>query len=346
MVHSLPKISVIICTYSPNRSRDLLRAIDSVHGQTWKAREVLVVVDGKEELAHSLSAVVSPGVTLITNREPLGLSGARNTGVRAAQGEIVAFLDDDAWAEREWLECLALAFADANVVAVGGRIIPVWPEKRRPFWFPEEIDWVVGCSYAGLPLLPDGRVRNVIGCNMAFRRSVFERVGFFRSTLGRKGAVGQAEETDLCLRILDGVTGAVIRYEPAAVVYHRVTAERATVRFLLARSYHEGYCKALVRRLHADVLGGPLSSESRYLRHLVARFALDRVTSIFYARNFAQLVAAFLSVAAVGFGYLAGELVAARSGQVATPGLPHGDCGTPTRASPAEVRQWRRRQRR
>ncbi len=303
MKDQLPEISVILCTYSPDRRRELRRALDSVRDQITPVREVVVVADGDEALARSLPAIMPPDVTLVANKEPRGLSGARNTGVRAARGEIIAFLDDDAWAEPEWSASLARAFHDPRVMAVSGRIIPAWPAARRPRWFPEELDWIVGCSYAGLPLLSEGRVRNVIGCNMAFRRSVFDRVGYFQGALGRVGAIGQAEETDLSLRVLRGVPGAVIRYEPAAVVHHRVTVDRATPRFLLTRSYHEGYCKGRVRRLH-----GPLSSESQYLRHVVTRFVPDRLSRIFDAHSLAQLAAMFLSVAAVGVGYLAGEL--------------------------------------
>lgn len=314
-MNHLPETSVIICTYSPDRSGDLRRAIDSVRGQVAKVREVVVVVDGNEELARRLLAVIPPEVTLVANRGLRGLSGARNTGVRSARGEVIAFLDDDAWAEPEWSASLARAFRDPNVVAVSGRIIPAWPAAQRPLWFPEELDWIVGCSYAGLPLLPEARVRNVIGCNMAFRRSVFDRVGYFRSALGRVGAIGQAEETELCLRIRHGLAGAVIRYEPSAVVHHRVTVDRTTPQFLLRRSYHEGYCKGRVRRLQARCPDGVLTSESMYLRHLVTRFVPDRLSRIFHAGSLAQLAATFLSAAAVGVGYLAAELVSPGSDQ-------------------------------
>lgn len=314
MVKRLSEASVIICTYSPDRRPELLRAIDSVRGQVLEPREIVVVVDHNEELARSLCAVLPPDVILAANAGPWGLSGARNTGVRTARGEIVAFLDDDAWTERDWLVHLSEAFRDPDVMGVGGRIIPAWPDARRPLWFPEELDWVVGCTYAGLPLASDQRVRNVIGCNMAFRRSVFEGVGYFRSALGRVGkTTGQAEETDLCLRVLRGFPGAIIRYEPRAVVHHRVTIDRATPRFLLTRSYNEGYWKRQMRGLQTGTPDGVLSSESLYLRHLLTRFIPNRLSRIYHVRSLAQLATTLLSVMAVGVGYLAAGLARAVS---------------------------------
>jgi GT2 family glycosyltransferase len=316
MVEQLPDISVVVCTYSPHRSHDLLHAIASVRGQALKPREIIVVVDQSEELGQSLRAILPPDVILVLNAGPRGLSSARNTGVRAARGEIVAFLDDDAWAEPDWLGQLTAVFRQPNVLGVGGQILPNWPELRRPSWFPRELDWVVGCSYAGLPLSSDQRVRNVIGCNMAFRRSVFDGAGYFRITMGRVGkTTGQAEDTDFCLRVLDAFPNAIILYEPRAVVHHRVTPERATMRFLLTRSYNEGYWKGRMQRLQAKRPGGVLSSERLYLRHLLTRFVPDRLSRIHEAHSLAKLGTVLLTVTAVGVGYLAAGLVRGGSHQ-------------------------------
>lgn len=302
-------ISVVICTYSEDRRPDLLRAVASVRNQLLKPIEVIVVVDRNEDLAHGLHAILPSDVTSIFNKGPAGLSGARNTGVQKARGEIVAFLDDDARAEPNWLSHLCTGFRRPEVAAVGGRIVADWPDPGRPLWFPEELDWVVGCTYAGLPLSSDLRVRNVIGCNMAFRRSVFERVGYFRRSLGRVGRMsGQAEETDLCLRLLRDVPGSVILYEPDAIVHHRVPGDRLTLSFLLNRSYNEGYWKARMRHLLSTRAEGPLTSEAMYLRHLLTRFLPDRLSRISRAHSLAQLGVAGMSVLAVGVGYLASEL--------------------------------------
>src|SRR5205085_69247 len=77
------------------------------------------------------------------------------------------------------------AYANLEVIGVGGTVEPLWLHGRPP-WFPPEFDWVVGCTYCGMPEVA-GPVRNLIGCNMSFRREVFEGVGGFRSGIGRIG---------------------------------------------------------------------------------------------------------------------------------------------------------------
>src|SRR5205085_2959822 len=106
------------------------------------------------------------------------LSGSRNSGVTVCRGEIVVFLDDDAVAAPDWLERLLQGYAEPQVVAVGGSIEPVW-EEGRPRWFPPEFDWVVGGTYLGLPTAT-AQLRNLLGCNMSFRRSVLLEAGGFR----------------------------------------------------------------------------------------------------------------------------------------------------------------------
>src|SRR5581483_12443163 len=101
--------------------------------------------------------------------------GARNTGVSVATGSVCAFLDDDAEAAPDWLAWLVKAYADKDVLGVGGAIEPAW-QDRRPEWFPEEFDWVVGCSYRGMPVI-SADTRNLIGANMSFRRDVLVNVG-------------------------------------------------------------------------------------------------------------------------------------------------------------------------
>jgi len=180
---SLPEVSVVICSYSEDRWDRLIGALDSVRTQTFPPKQTIVVVDYNVDLYKRLIFTV-PDAVIVENAGPKGLSGARNTGAGIAKAEIVAFLDDDAEAEPDWLERLAAMYDDPDVLAVGGRVEPLW-EAGRPGYFANELDWIVGCTYRGMPKVA-AEVRNVIGANMSFRASVLERVGGFNTTLAAR----------------------------------------------------------------------------------------------------------------------------------------------------------------
>ncbi|MGO4426906.1 glycosyltransferase, partial [Streptomyces sp. MCAF7] len=138
-------MSVVICVYTEERWDDILAAVDSVRGQSLPAHETLLVVDHNPALLRRLAAYYGDGdagaagreevrekvrvrvrVRVLANAGPRGLSAGRNTGIAASAGEVIAFLDDDAVAERDWLHHFAAAYADPAVLAVGGRTVPVW----------------------------------------------------------------------------------------------------------------------------------------------------------------------------------------------------------------------------
>ncbi|MFG2045173.1 glycosyltransferase [Dactylosporangium sp. NPDC048998] len=257
-----PSVTVVICVYTERRWSQILRAVESVFAQQTPATQIVVVVDHNPALLDRVRHTF-PGVTVVPNTGPRGLSAARNTGVAEARGEIVAFLDDDAEAEPDWLAQLLPHYRDEQVLAVGGRALPAW-EEQRPRWLPPEFDWVVGCSFTGQPT-EVSPVRNVIGCNMSFRRTVLEGTAGFDPALGRIGRtpVG-CEETELCIRIRRQHPDGVVLYEPAARVRHRVTTDRTTWRYFRRRCFSEGRSKAVVARLVGSDAG--LSAERLYTR--------------------------------------------------------------------------------
>ena len=142
----------------------------SVRAQSLPSQEIIVVVDHNPALQAGLAEAL-PDVTVVANREARGLSGGKNTGVAVAQGDIVAFLDDDAVADQDWLKYFADSYADPAVIGVGGRTLPNW-QAPRPSWFPDEFAWVVGAAYRGMPETR-APVRNLLGGNASFRRSAF-----------------------------------------------------------------------------------------------------------------------------------------------------------------------------
>ena len=192
-----PSFSVVICAYTADRWEHLINAVASVRQQTIPAREIVVVIDHYAPLLEQARAAFAD-LLVLENTEAHGLSGARNCGIQAATGDVIAFLDDDAVATTTWIADLQRAYDDPRVVGVGGAVTPSW-ESARPRWFPAEFDWVVGCTYRGMPETA-APVRNLIGANMSFRRSLFASIGGFRSGVGQVGAsMMRCDDTELCI---------------------------------------------------------------------------------------------------------------------------------------------------
>src|ERR1019366_4796017 len=104
-------VSVVICAYTEERWHELIAAVKSVRTQTVAPREIIVVIDHNQALFERVQANIS-GITLVENHEPRGLSGARNSGISCSQGSLIAFLDDDAIAEPDWIERLGRCCQD------------------------------------------------------------------------------------------------------------------------------------------------------------------------------------------------------------------------------------------
>ncbi|TMG06793.1 MAG: glycosyltransferase family 2 protein, partial [Chloroflexi bacterium] len=224
-----PRASVIVCAYSNERLPQLKETIASLQKQTYPPSEIVLIIDHNPELQEELERLASDTLRIAPNSGERGLANARNTGIALAEGEVLAFIDDDAAAESRWLEELVACYQDPDVIGAGGRIEPVWEGGRKPAWLPEEFLWTIGCSYRGMA---EGSIRNMIGCNMSFRSSVFEEVGLFNPDIGRLGnqPLG-CEETEICIRALERWPGKKIMYAPEALVYHHASLARQTVRY-------------------------------------------------------------------------------------------------------------------
>jgi glucosyl-dolichyl phosphate glucuronosyltransferase len=265
------RATVAICAYALARWDSLLSAVGSVLGQLRPGDECVLVIDHNEQLLARVSVAFADEATVrvLANAGPRGLSGARNTAIAASQREIVAFLDDDAVAGPTWLDRMRSALAAPEVFAVGTAAVPHWPNGGRPSWFPPEFDWVVGCSYLGLPAAP-AEVRNVIGAAMAFRREAFDLAGVFSTVVGRVGAAPTGcEETELCIRLRQARPTARVTYLPDTSVTHFIGAERLRLSYFFRRCVGEGLSKARVSRLVGASDG--LSSERAYVRATLPR---------------------------------------------------------------------------
>ncbi|AJE39953.1 glycosyltransferase family 2 protein [Streptomyces nodosus] len=312
-----PDISVVICVYTEDRWEDILAAVASVRAQSRPARETLLVVDHNDILRERLAGEYKEAgdVRVLANAGPRGLSAGRNTGVAASRGEVIAFLDDDAVAERDWLRHFAEGYEDPRVMAVGGRTMPIWASGRRPAWFPEEFDWVVGCTYRGLP--PGRvRVRNVLGGNASFRRAAFEAAGGFATGIGRDGdrrPLG-CEETELCIRLARARPDAILLIDDRAVIHHRVPAPREQFAYFRTRTYAEGLSKALVAR--SVGAGKGLESERRYTTRVLPAGVVRGLRDAVLARpgGAGRAGAIVTGVLTAAGGYVLGSVRARRGG--------------------------------
>ena len=311
-------VAVVVCCFDDGRWEALVAAVESVRLQTPPPDRTIVVVDHNAALLERARATW-PDATVVPNAGRPGLSSARNTGVAAAaEMEVVVFLDDDAVADPDWLARLLEPYRDRRVVAAGGTIAARWAERRPP-WLPPELDWVVGCTYHGLPT-STAPVRNVIGANMSIRREALLQAGGFRPELGRVRADSRGcEETELCLRLALGQPDARILHVPSARVEHHVPSDRASWGYLVRRSFGEGRSKATLTRI-----GGArtaLATERSYLaRTLPAGLARATAEAMRERRPavLGRLGAIGAAVAAAGAGYvieLAAEVVARRRGR-------------------------------
>jgi len=289
------------------RFRDTCEAVDSVLVQTLKPHEVIVAVDHNSELFQRLKGELAPAVTIVHNTNAHGLSETRNVAIRTSRGEIVAFIDDDALAAKDWLENLTRDFHNPKVVAVGGRAVPLWLDGKRPYWFPEELDWIVGCTYKGLPC-HGNEIRNVPGCNMVFAKEVFNEAGLWESKIGSIGqSLKGGEEAELCIRIKNKIPDCLILWEPNAIIHHKVPHSRANIRWVLKNSFDQGVCKAKIKKLCNNATGQALTTEDSYLRYLLFKSIPERLRKFWEKGSLPQMGAIIISIAATGLGYLIGR---------------------------------------
>jgi glycosyltransferase involved in cell wall biosynthesis len=293
-------VSVVICAYDSGRLEQLRAAVASVQRQSVPPLELIVVVDNNPELLGRVRAEL-PAVTSLELTGPRGAGSARNLGVAAASGAVVAFIDDDALAFRDWIERALAWFSEPQVIGVGGAIHPAW--EQRPRWMAEEFHWTVGCTYPGLPTRA-APVRNLIATNMFLRREAFVELAGFREDFGKTGTRSGTEETDLCIRASQRWPGKVWLYDPSVAVTHRVPRARSTVRYFLSRCYDEGVAKAAI----VGFLGGHdgLSAERAYTRSTLPRGLARALGASVRERDGwglarAMSIAAGLAAAAVGY---------------------------------------------
>jgi GT2 family glycosyltransferase len=303
-------VSIIVCTHSLDDFQNLTEAVDSLLNQTYKEIEIIIVVDGNQELYEKIVKVhkTHGNIKIMVTEESLGAFGAGNVGIEAAQGDVVAFLDDDAVAEGGWVKKLVETYQQVDAIAVGGKILPIWL-SNKPDYFPEELGWLVGMTQDGFANGKVAEVRNTWGSNMSFRREVFKKIGLLNPELGlanRRTSFMQGAEAEFALRMKNKLGKGII-YNPEAVVYHKIPASRTKRGTLLRRSFYQGYSKALLRRLNPSPEA--LATEKSYLKDLLLKYIPRRIKGIVSSNAVKEIKQlSFLSAAiiSVGLGYMFG----------------------------------------
>lgn len=261
---TLPLISAIICTH--NRAGYLGAAIDSLLRQTYPHYEIIVVDNASTDATASVVEARLPHPHLSYIYEgTLGLSTARNRGASLAQGEILAYLDDDAEADPQWLTALVNAFSTHSQAAIaGGYVSLIWPPNVSP------PPWLSPALAEGLGAYNLGEAVKSIthpgqtprGLNYAVKKSFLQRAGGFDPQLGRVGKnLLSNEELHLTQQAL--VAGYEVLYLPQAKVAHNVSPERLHRRWFLRRSWWQGISES-----HRDRLSQSLTWSRLRMRGL------------------------------------------------------------------------------
>jgi glucosyl-dolichyl phosphate glucuronosyltransferase len=305
------EISVIICAYTENRWTEMVNAVESLQKQVLPPAEIILSIDHNDSLYDRACAYFPEEIRTIRNTGPRGLSGARNSGIAAAKGDIIAFLDDDATAAPDWLSLLGTYLDAEDVLGVGGSVQPAWPGEKAA-WFPDEFLWVIGCTYKGLPE-QTAVIRNPMGGCMCWRRDVFSTVGGFRDGIGRIGNIPLGcEETELCIRARQKWPERIFLYEPKSQIFHHIPSQRVNLKYFLSRCYAEGISKSYIT--HIVGKGDGLSSERTYTFRVLPAGVLKGLADGFHGDlpGFARAFCIVAGFSATVFGFAAGKLMLLR----------------------------------
>lgn len=300
------QVSVVLCTYAESMFEDFREAADSVLAQSYEEVQLVVVVDGNDDVYDMVNEEYGDRSDVVghCNDRNVGLLESRNTGAELADGDVVAFIDDDAVADGHWIEKLVESYEAHDAVAVGGKMTAEWV-AGRPSFLPEEFFWLVGVTHRGFAEGP-GPVRNTFGSNISFDREVFLDLGGFDTEVGgRKGDKNlQGGETELCARLRNEY-GTSVWYNPDATVGHKVFEYRTDPVWLLDRAFWQGYSKRGMQQF----VSGSGDEEGEFLGDLMGEYVPNRLYRLFRdpsSPKVQQLAMLMLLTGAVGCGYVYG----------------------------------------
>jgi len=281
------KISAIICTFK--RPEYLRHALRSLCEQSLPCEqyEIIVVDNAVEAVTQQVVKDFDDGRVNLryVTEAAVGLSRARNTGLKVAAGPYVAYIDDDARADTHWLEALVCAFEQTSPAAVGGRVWLDW-QGEKPSWVPERhLSLYTYVDHGGGARSLEGS-EYLVGANLAFEKEALRSAGGFDANLGRQGSVLlSGEEAAILAQLRD--KGLGVYYEPAAVVWHSVDQSRKRPSWLLRRLFWDGASQPLIDRSSARLSRRSTSlSAARDLRQC-ARWCWEILVAVLRGRKYA-----------------------------------------------------------
>jgi GT2 family glycosyltransferase len=299
---AVPTVTVALCAHTARRTELTINCVTSVLGGATQPNAIVVVVDNNAPLLATLrSRVDHPLVTVVQN-SGRGASAARNTALDLCQTDVVLFIDDDARADPSWLQEMAGAFADLEVVGVGGRVLPDW--EAEPDRIPPELFWIVGATYRGHPEVACP-ISRPIGASMGVKAEAMRVVGGFPSAFGpRDGKKASSnEELALFTAIRRKYGPDCVVYVPEAIVHHHAPVDRATWKYLVSRSWSEGVSKAEARLVFG---GDVMAYDGDYVRETLLPAIGNYILGGARARDgrslrFGLMCASALGVTATGY---------------------------------------------
>ena len=247
-----PHVTVVVCTYNRCENlRDTLRALKGQVVDGGLALEILVVDNNSSDQTKAVveeAARVSRWPLRYTFERLQGLTHARNRSIQEARGEWVAFTDDDVLPEPDWVASLWHTAQAFNADAAGGRILPLW-QSPPPAWLVRQRELLGALTLVDRgpePLIATLRdAYFIFGANMAFKKTLFEQLGLFRTDLGVVGNTAmRGEDTEFVVRAVQA--GKRVVYAPEAVVRHKVPAERMRLAYFRRVKFHTGRSEALM----------------------------------------------------------------------------------------------------
>ncbi|MDH5266422.1 MAG: glycosyltransferase [Candidatus Bathyarchaeota archaeon] len=220
-------VSVVILTH--NRNRDCAEAIESCLNQSLEPLEI-IVVDDQSDVPFKYR---HPRVKVIRCDEEMGLAAAKNLGFKEARGEIIAIIDDDCIADRNWTKVIKEIFHDNNVDIAAGKVIPLL-NSRLPCWWNDDLSVFISVHGKSREEQP-----NVFGCNMAVKKETFLKFGYYNEKLGRKGGLLLSnDETDFIQRV--SLLGGRVFFSNRMKVWHKISPKRLSMVFLFKRAWWQG----------------------------------------------------------------------------------------------------------